>query len=308
MFPKVKNQFFLAPLLGVTDIAFRVLSRRYGASLCYGEMISAHALNHAGAKELLQFSAEDKPLAIQLVGSEADHLVMAAQKVEDTCDIIDLNMGCPSRTTTNQGAGSALLLDPKKITEIVRKCSSSVSVPVTVKIRAGYACVNAVEIAQICEENGASAITVHGRTKVQGYGLNSNPDIIKEVKAHVSIPVIGNGDIRKPEDAFSMIKKTGCDYVMIGRAAMSNPMIFKQILDYQLQGTYERSDKLRLVHEYLELCAEYNIQFPHVKTNVQNLTFGLKGGAIFRLNINSAQSVNQILKELGIFEKMLESV
>jgi nifR3 family TIM-barrel protein len=304
MFPKFKNKFFLAPMLGVTDTAFRMLCRRYGASLCYSEMVAANALKHMWPQDLMIGSPLDRPLAIQLIGADASEMAHAAQMIEDRCDIIDINCGCPSRTTVASGAGSALLCSPDKIAEIVKKCSETVDIPVTVKIRSGFSDVNAVEIARICEENGAAAITVHGRTQKQGYRLKSDLEIIKEVKNAMSIPVIGNGDVRKPEDAFSMLDKTGCDYVMIGRGAMIDPMLFERILEYQKNGSYGTSDKISLIHEYLEFASEFKTPFPQIKCNVQNLSSGVKGGSAFRLKINSVKNVDEIIKELTLLEKI----
>ena len=289
-------------MLGITDTAFRMLCRRYGASLCYSEMVAASALKHMWPQDLTAENPSDRPIAIQLIGADAREMAQAARMIEDRCDIIDINCGCPSRTTIASGAGSALLNAPDKIGEILKECFHAVDIPVTVKIRSGFTAVNAVEVAKICEENGASAITVHGRTQKQGYRLKADLEIIQKVKNAVSIPVIGNGDIRKPEDAFIMLDKTGCDYVMIGRGAMHDPELFEHILDYQKNGSYGISDKISLIQQYLEFASEFKTPFPQIKCNVQNISSGIKGGAAFRLNINSVKNVDEILKE---FEKLI---
>lgn len=305
---KLKNQFMLAPMVGVTDIAFRILCRRHGAGMASVEMIAANAIIHSEkvVKELIHFNNEDRPIALQLMGTGSE-IVKAAKKYEDKIDVLDINMGCPSKTVTKLGAGSALLLSPDKIRRIVKECSSKLSIPVTVKIRAGYNEVNVIEIAKICEENGASAISVHGRTKTQGYRGLANWGLIKEVKDNVSIPLIGNGDVKKPEDALNMIEKTGCDYVMIARAAMGNPDIFSQILEYEKEGKYKtntRDDKINMVYEYLELAHEFDIPFPKIKTNVHGLTSGISGSKRFRLKINPVEKTEEIVRELNILHKI----
>jgi tRNA-dihydrouridine synthase B len=299
-------------MVGVTDIAFRILCRRHGASLASIEMTAANAILHSEkvAKDILQFSDEDRPLTLQLMGTNAAEIVKAAKRYEEKIDILDINMGCPSKTVTRIGAGSALLTTPNKIKEIVKACTSSLSIPVTVKMRAGYdvGSINVVEIAKMCEENGIAAVGVHGRTKSQGYRGLADWGIIKEVKDNISIPVIGNGDVKRPEDAFKMLEKTGCDYVMIARAAMTDPTIFEKIIELRKEGRYDKitkKEKLGLVHEYIGLAQQYNVPFPRIKTNTHNLTAGIAGSKRFRLAINSMQGTKEVLAEL---EKLAKDI
>ena len=229
-----ENNVFLAPMAGVTDLPFRKICRKYGAGLVYSEMISAKGLHYNDKKtaELMRIDDDERPCAIQIFGSDADIMSEVIPKVmEFNPDIIDINMGCPTPKIVNNGDGSALLKTPEKIGEIVRKVSDASPVPVTVKIRKGWDddCINAVEVAKIIEQNGGDAITVHGRTREEFYSGNADWDIIRDVKKAVSIPVIGNGDIKTPQDAKRMIEHTGCDAVIIGRGAEGNPFLFRQI-------------------------------------------------------------------------------
>lgn len=236
---ELTNRFILAPMAGITSTTFRRICKKMGASLCVGEMVSDKALLYESKKtlELLKMDEDERPISQQIFGSDAKSLASAAKIICDVMhpEIIDINMGCPvPKVAIKNHAGSALLKDPEKVGEIVKSVVESTNVPVTVKIRAGWdeKSINAVEIAQICEKNGASAICVHGRTRAQGYAGKANWDIIKKVKESVSIPVIGNGDIASCYDAKKMLEYTNCDAVMIGRGALGNPWIFRDCIDY----------------------------------------------------------------------------
>ncbi|MCX7772899.1 MAG: tRNA dihydrouridine synthase DusB [Clostridia bacterium] len=244
---KLSGNIFLAPMAGVTDLPFRLLCKEQGASLVYTEMISAKAM-HYNDEETMSLSEtrpEEEPVAAQIFGSEPEIMAEAAQRLSHRKDIslIDINMGCPAPKIVKNGEGSALMKKPELVRRIVREVVRSSAKPVTVKIRKGWddTTVNAVEIAQICEEEGASAVTVHGRTREQYYSGHADLAIIKEVKKALRIPVIGNGDIKKPEDARIMFDVTGCDAVMIGRGAQGNPWIFSNVNAHLGNGHYSVS-------------------------------------------------------------------
>lgn len=248
-----ENNFFLAPMAGITDLAFRKICKSYGAGMVYSEMVSAKGLYYNDKKtaELMTLADGEHPAAIQIFGSDAEIMAEVIPKVmEFKPDIIDINMGCPAPKIVNNGDGSALMKNPKLIGEIVRAVSDASPVPVTVKIRKGWdkLSVNALLIAQIAEENGAAAIAVHGRTRDEFYSGKADWDIIQEIKRAVSVPVIGNGDIRCAQDAKNLMDYTGCDAVMVARGAQGNPFIFRQIDEFFKTGsvTYEPTPKERL--------------------------------------------------------------
>ena len=231
---EIKGYAALAPMAGVTDRAFRELCTSFGAAYVVGEMVSSKGLTYRNekTKELLVLSDEERPAAVQLFGDDPENMAAAAvMALDDQPDIIDINMGCPAPKIVNNGCGSALMKQPELCGKIVRAVKQAVNVPVTVKIRKGWDSnrVNAVEVAQICEAAGADAITVHGRTREQQYMPPADWNIIREVKKAVKIPVIGNGEINTARDAAAMYEQTGCDLVMIGRGALGNPWIFREI-------------------------------------------------------------------------------
>lgn len=236
---EIKSRIVLAPMAGISNTSYRKIVKKMGAGLIYAEMVSCNALTYGNKKtlELLKMSDEERPIAQQIFGSDIKTFVEAAKIVEKTMhpDIIDINMGCPvPKVALRAQAGSALLKNPKKIKEIVAAVVKAVSVPVTVKIRSGWdeEHINACEVAKMCEQAGASAIAVHARTRKQGYSGKADWNIIKKVKECISIPVIGNGDITSAKLAKEMLEFTGCDAVMIGRAAIGNPWIFKECTEY----------------------------------------------------------------------------
>lgn len=241
---KINNQVIVAPMAGVTNHAYRSIMKEFGAGLIYTEMISDKALTYGNEKtfKMLYVDEEERPIAIQLFGSEKESMIEGAKIIEreTNCDILDINVGCPVKKVTKTGAGSKLMTTPKLLEEIVIGVVNAVNIPVTVKIRTGWDTdsINAVEIAKICEAAGASAIAVHGRTRSQLYSGKADWTIIKDVVEAVNIPVIGNGDINTPEDAKRMLEETGCTAVMIGRGTQGNPWLIKQIVDFLETGTY----------------------------------------------------------------------
>ena len=236
---EIKNNIVLAPMAGVCNLAFRRIIKEMGCGLVYAEMVSDKGLvyNSKKTKDMLYVSDYERPIAQQIFGSDVDTFVEAAKMVYEIMkpDIIDINMGCPvPKVAVRAQAGSALLKNPAKIREIVSAVVKAVPIPVTVKIRSGWDSnsINAVEVAKICEEAGAKAICVHGRTRSQGYSGKVDLDIIKKVKESVSIPVIGNGDVNSIESAIKMFEYTGVDAIMIGRGALGNPWLIKQLVTY----------------------------------------------------------------------------
>jgi tRNA-dihydrouridine synthase B len=223
----------LAPLAGVTDHTFRFLCREMGASLVYTEMVSADGLvrKNPGTGRLIYFEESERPIGVQLFGSDVEIMACAAERLADRgFDLIDLNFGCPVKKVVKRNAGSALMRDPERLAQITEAVVRAVDLPVTVKIRSGWCeeAINAVQVARMAQEAGAKAVAVHARTQKMGFAGRADWEIIAQVKAAVSIPVIGNGDIRTPQDARRMLDDTGCDLVMIGRGALGNPWIFRR--------------------------------------------------------------------------------
>ena len=262
---EIKNRIVLAPMAGITDSAFRRICKSLGVGLTYSEMISIMGLTHNSKKteKLISFKEEERPISIQIFGSDIESFVSSAQYIEKTFkpDIIDINMGCPvPKVAVKSQAGSALLKDPNKIFQIVHSVVKATNTPITVKIRSGWDnnSINAVEVAKKIEEAGASAICVHGRTRSDGYSGKSNWNIIKDVKKAVNIPVIGNGDVETIYDAKRMLEETKCDAIMIGRASLGNPWFLKECIEYiennKIIDKPTTEDKLNMIlYHYNEL-------------------------------------------------------
>ncbi len=302
---KLKNNVFLAPMAGVTDLPFRLLCKEQGCALVYSEMVSAKGLyyNNENTKSMLEIDDNERPTAIQLFGSDAQILANMTKRIENYVDIIDINMGCPAPKIVKNGEGSALMKEPKKVGDIVKAVSSATNKPITVKIRKGFdnKNINAVEIAKIIEANGAMAIAVHGRTREQYYSGQADLEIIKEIKQVVNIPVIGNGDITTPEKAKQMIEYTNCDAIMIGRGAQGNPWIFKRIIHYLETGivlpepTLEEKIKLAIRHAkmLIDFKGEY-IGIREMRKHISWYTKGISNSAELRAKLNEIKSIEEL--------------
>jgi nifR3 family TIM-barrel protein len=302
-FPRLSGKLILAPMHGVTNLAFRLLCKKYEAALVSTELLSANAIakNNKSTLNLALTDKKEKPVAIQLFSQNTENIIKAAKILQKDFDVIDFNLGCPSLKILEQGSGAALLKRKNKIAEIIKKTSSSINVPFTVKIRSGFKNdINAVEIAKICEKNGASAITVHARTVEQGYSGKADWNIIKQVKEAVKIPIIGNGDVINGESAKRMLEETGCDYVMIGRAAIGNPSIFKQIEEYLKTGKIIRQtkeEKIKDFFEYTKLSKKYKIfSVKDAKLKAQEFTKGIPGSKKIRREMNRIKTWEEIEK------------
>ena len=310
----LENNLILAPMAGVTELPFRLLCKEQGAGLLCTEMVSAKAIHfkNKNTESLMRILPEERPVSLQLFGSDADLMAeIAAQIEERPFDILDINMGCPVPKVVRNGEGSALMKNPKLVYEIVSAMVKAIDKPVTVKIRKGFddSCINAVEIAKIIEEAGAAAVAVHGRTREQYYSGQADWDIIRQVKEAVSIPVIGNGDVTSPQKAEELVKQTGCDGIMIARGAQGNPWIFSEMITYEETGTLlERPGKeevrdMMLRHARLQL--KYKGEFigiREMRKHVAWYTKGLKGSAKLREEINRVESYQE-LEEL-LFQRL----
>ena len=296
----------LAPMAGVSDLPFRLLCREQGAGLVCMEMVSAKAIlyKNRNTEELLTIDPKEHPVSLQLFGSDPDIISEIAKQIEERpFDILDLNMGCPVPKVVNNGDGSALMKNPRLAGEIIEKTARAIKKPLTVKIRKGFddAHVNAVELAHIAQESGAAAVAVHGRTREQYYAGHADWDIIRQVKEAVSIPVIGNGDIRTPEDVAAMAEQTGCDGYMIARGAEGNPWIFRQILHYFETGEHLARPDFSEVTEMLLRHAKMQIDCKGDYTGIREIrkhaawyTAGYRNSSKLRGRINEVENYEQL--------------
>lgn len=306
---KLENDLILGPMAGVTDLPFRLLCKEQGAGLLCMEMVSAKGImyNNKNTKFLLTIDERERPVSLQLFGSDADIISEQAKRIEELpFDILDINMGCPVPKIVNNGDGSALMKNPLLAGEIIEKTARAIQKPVTVKIRKGFdeEHINAVEMAHIAQESGAAAIAVHGRTREQYYSGKADWEIIRKVKEAVKIPVIGNGDVWTPQDAIDMRKQTGCDGVMIGRGAQGNPWIFKQILHYEQTGELLEKPSPQEVTEMILRHAKMQMEFKgeyigmrEIRKHAAWYTAGYKNSAKLRGKINETETYEE-LKEL----------
>ncbi len=305
-----KNNIFLAPMAGIADRAFRELCINFGAGYTVTEMVSSKGLTMGDKKssELLTLGEIENPAGAQIFGDDPQIMAEAAVKCLDFHpQIIDINMGCPAPKIAMNGGGASLMKNPKLAGEIVKAVSEAVSVPVTVKIRKGWddESVTAVELAQIAEQNGASAITVHGRTRMQMYSGKVDYDIIAKVKKAVSIPVIGNGDITDEQSATIMLEKTNCDAIMIGRGALGNPWIFRKINAYlgecRVLPEVGINEKMVVMLKHIQKIIEYKGEYTAMREarhHAAYYTKGIRGGAALRKEISTFEHFEQ-LEELA---------
>ncbi|MFV0394554.1 MAG: tRNA dihydrouridine synthase DusB [Coprobacillaceae bacterium] len=318
----IENRVIMAPMAGITNMAFRRIIKSFGAGLVYSEMVSDKALCYRNPKTLamLQVDENEHPMSMQVFGGDRDSIVEAAKFIDENsnCDIIDINMGCPVNKVLKADAGSKLLLYPDKIYDIVKGVVEAVKKPVTVKIRAvfDFEHINAVEVAKLIEKAGASAIAIHGRTRSQMYEGKADWGIIKQVKEAVTIPVIGNGDVKSVDDAKRMLDETGVDAIMVGRAALGNPWLIKQIVDVIEKGlplkepTYQEK-----IHQCLEHARELmgiepeKVAMTQMRGHAPWYIKGLKSSAKAKdqlSKVNTYQELENILKEYEAYLDALD--
>ncbi len=311
---KLKNPVILAPMAGVTDLPFRLLAKEMDCGLVYSEMVSDKGLLYKNTHtlDMLKIDERERPVSMQIFGSEPVSMAKAAQFVEDAgTNIIDINMGCPTPKIIKNGSGAALMCQPELAYRIMVSVVEAVKVPVTVKIRKGWSqtTINAVQMAKLAEKAGVAAIAIHGRTREQFYSGEADWNIIREVKESVGIPVIGNGDIRTPHDAEKMLFETGCDGLMIGRGAQGNPWIFRQVSHYLKTGEIlpppTASERLALMLRHLDMLVEFkgeHLGIREMRRHGAWYTKGLHHSSELRLKFNQAICKDDFIAALEEFQ------
>ena len=308
---EINPPLVLSPMAGVTDISFRrLVKQRGGIGLTVSEFISVEGLtrNNPKSKRQMRFYQNERPFAVQIFGGQPERMCMAAEMAQEVgADILDVNCGCPAPKVVKHGGGSGLLKDYQRLETILTEIKKAITIPLTIKIRAGFYdhTINAVETAKLAEDCGVEHIALHGRTKEQGYRGLANWDLVKQIKEVVSVPVSGSGDVNTIQQAFDRFRETGCDGVLIGRGAMANPWIFRQIEDAMhdrepFQPTLE--DKRALLLEYFDMLREDMPQMAAIgrmKQLAGQFTRGLRGGALFRTALYHSHSVTEILDRIS---------
>ena len=310
---ELANNLILAPMAGITDLPFRIICKEFGVGMVCTEMVSAKAIFYNDKKtlKLLNTEGEKRPISFQIFGSDEESMGYAAKYISEFADILDINMGCPAPKVVKNGDGSKLLLDLEKARNIIKVVVKNSKVPVTLKIRLGWdkEHIVATDIAKIAEEEGISAITVHGRTRTEFYSGSANLDIIKQVKQSVKIPVIGNGDIIDEDSAENMFKYTGVDGIMIGRGSFGNPWIFKKILTYLQTGKKlenpNNNEKLQIIkkHINLELQEKGENGIKELRKHISWYTKNMQNSSEFRNKINKIDNSNELLEILEQYFK-----
>lgn len=314
---ELENNLILAPMAGVTNLPFRIICKDYGAGMVCTEMASAKAMFHNDqkTKRLFNTEGEKRPISFQVFGSELESIAYAVKYMSDFADIIDINMGCPAPKVVKNGDGSKLLLDLEKAKQIIEIAVQNSKVPVTVKFRKGWDKENivAVEIAQIAEQAGASAVTIHGRTKSEFYTGKADWDIIKKVKQSVHIPVIGNGDVTDEESALAMFKQTGVDGIMIGRGSFGNPWIFRNIKHYLQTGEKlpqpTNQERLQIMEKHIQLAVEEkgeDVAIKELRKHISWYTKNLKNSSEFRNSINKIEKKDELISIIEEYFKTLD--
>ena len=314
---ELENNLILAPMAGVTNLPFRIICKDYGAGMVCTEMASAKAMFHNDqkTKRLFNTEGEKRPISFQVFGSELESIEYAVKYMSDFADIIDINMGCPAPKVVKNGDGSKLLLDLEKAKQIIETAVQNSKVPVTVKFRKGWDKENivAVEIAQIAEQAGASAITIHGRTRSEFYTGKADWDIIKKVKQSVHIPVIGNGDVTDEESALAMFEQTGVDGIMIGRGSFGNPWIFRNIKHYLQTGEKlpqpTNKERLQIMEKHIQLAVEEkgeDVAIKELRKHISWYTKNLKNSSEFRNSINKIEKKDELISTIEEYFKTLD--
>lgn len=308
---RIRPAHILAPMAGITDTVFRRFIKRLGGcGLIMTEFVSSEGMLRGNfrSERYLDYQEEERPLTAQIFGAAPGHLAEAARKIEDLgFDLVDLNLGCPAKKVVKCG-GSGLLRDLPLLERILKSIRAAVSIPFTIKVRAGWDDnqIVAVDVAKMAEDCGVEALAVHPRTRVQGFTGPARWEIIAQVKQAVRIPVIGNGDVFRPEDAEALHRATGCDAVMIGRAAASNPWIFRQMESYFRSGEYAEpteGDRYEMIRTYYRMLVEEEMAgaLGKMKQFASRFTHGVRNGALLRRNVQSARHVNEVLDRVDAF-------